>query len=197
MSATSRLFSAGAASPADRRRINFDPKEVGMPLFRGRGDDGGTKYRMREKMFAAGDDYWIENDAGERAFKVNGKALRIRATLVLETPEGGELFKGCAYPCRYGLHRSDDARLKRCPEDGKPPGQRLKRTCADIHGGRWVRVCSAASRLRPSHTRDRCTLARPGPSLGAESVSVNCVDRCARGCGPRSVSAREFGSPPV
>jgi uncharacterized protein YxjI len=67
-------------------------KEVGMPLFRGRGDDGGTQYRMREKMFAVGDDYWIENAAGERAFKVNGKALRIRDTLVLETPEGGELF---------------------------------------------------------------------------------------------------------
>jgi uncharacterized protein YxjI len=77
----------------DRRRIGFHPnKEVGMPLFRGRGDDGRTQYRMREKMFAVGDDYWIENDAGERAFKVNGKALRIRDTLVLETPEGGELF---------------------------------------------------------------------------------------------------------
>ena len=64
-----------------------------MPLLRGRrGDGGGTKYRMREKMFAVGDDYWIEDDAGERAFKVNGKALRIRDTLVLETPEGGELF---------------------------------------------------------------------------------------------------------
>ena len=63
-----------------------------MPLFRGRGDDGGTKYRMREKMFAVGDDYWIEDDGGERAFKVNGKALRIRDTLVLETPEGSELF---------------------------------------------------------------------------------------------------------
>ena len=51
-----------------------------------RDDDGGTKYQMREKLFAIGDDYWIENDAGDRAFKVNGKALRIRDTLVLETP---------------------------------------------------------------------------------------------------------------
>jgi uncharacterized protein YxjI len=44
-----------------------------MPLLRGRRDDGGTKYRMREKLFAIGDDYWIETDSGERAFKVNGK----------------------------------------------------------------------------------------------------------------------------
>src|SRR5262245_53613560 len=63
-----------------------------MPLLRGRGGDGGTKYRMREKMFAIGDDFWIENDDEERAFKVNGKALRIRDTLVLETPSGEELF---------------------------------------------------------------------------------------------------------
>jgi len=64
-----------------------------MPLLRGRRDDGGTRYRMREKMFAIGDDYWIETEGGERVFKVNGKALRIRDTLVLETPGGDELFK--------------------------------------------------------------------------------------------------------
>jgi uncharacterized protein YxjI len=64
-----------------------------MPLLRGRRDDGGgTKYRMREKMFSIGDDFWIENDDGERAFKVNGTALRIRDTLVFEDPSGNELF---------------------------------------------------------------------------------------------------------
>jgi uncharacterized protein YxjI len=60
--------------------------------LRGRHDDGGTKYRMREKVFAIGDDFWIENEEGERTFKVNGKALRIRDTLVLETASGEELF---------------------------------------------------------------------------------------------------------
>jgi uncharacterized protein YxjI len=63
-----------------------------MPLLRGRGDLGGTKYRMREKLFAIGDDFWVEDEAGERAFKVDGKALRIRKTLVLEDPSGGELY---------------------------------------------------------------------------------------------------------
>ena len=63
-----------------------------MPLLRGRRGAGGTKYRMREKMFAIGDDFWIENDDGERVFKVNGKALRIRDTFVLETSSGEELF---------------------------------------------------------------------------------------------------------
>jgi uncharacterized protein YxjI len=64
-----------------------------MPLFRRGGDDGGTKYRMREKLFAIGDDYWIEDDGGDRAFKVDGKALRLRQTLVLEDSSGTELYK--------------------------------------------------------------------------------------------------------
>ena len=63
-----------------------------MGLLRGRHENGGTKYRMREKLFSIGDDFWVENEAGERAFKVNGKALRIRDTLVLEDPSGAELF---------------------------------------------------------------------------------------------------------
>jgi len=41
-----------------------------MPLLRGRrNDDGGTKYQMREKMFAIGDDYLIETGDGQPAFK--------------------------------------------------------------------------------------------------------------------------------
>jgi uncharacterized protein YxjI len=66
--------------------------EATMPLLRRRPDDGGTKYRMREKLFAIGDDFWIEDENGDRAFKVDGKALRIRKTLVLEDPSGAELF---------------------------------------------------------------------------------------------------------
>jgi uncharacterized protein YxjI len=54
---------------------------------------GGTRYTMREKLFAIGDDSWIETDDGQRAFKVNGKALRIRSTFILESLEGEELFK--------------------------------------------------------------------------------------------------------
>jgi uncharacterized protein YxjI len=63
-----------------------------MGLLRRGRDGGGTTYRMREKMFAIGDDYWIEDGDGERLFKVDGKALRIRDTLVLEDRSGSELF---------------------------------------------------------------------------------------------------------
>jgi uncharacterized protein YxjI len=48
---------------------------------------------MREKLFAIGDDFWVENEEGERAFKVNGKALRVRDTFVLEDPAGEEVAK--------------------------------------------------------------------------------------------------------
>ena len=48
---------------------------------------------MREKMISIGDDYWIETAGGDRAFKVDGKALRIRDTFVIESPSGAELYK--------------------------------------------------------------------------------------------------------
>jgi uncharacterized protein YxjI len=63
-----------------------------MGLFR-RGEDlGGTRYRMREKVFSVGDDFWIDTDDDRHAFKVDGKALRLRSTFVLETPSGEELM---------------------------------------------------------------------------------------------------------
>jgi uncharacterized protein YxjI len=54
---------------------------------------GAIQYQMREKLVSIGDDFWIENNSGERAFKVNGKALRARQTLVFEDPSGNELAK--------------------------------------------------------------------------------------------------------
>ena len=42
-----------------------------MGLLRRRGGDDGTKYRMREKMFSIGDDFWIEN--GERRAGLQGR----------------------------------------------------------------------------------------------------------------------------
>ena len=50
-------------------------------------------YKMRQRLVSIGDDFWIETDSGERAFKVDGKALRLRKTLVLEDPDGHKLAK--------------------------------------------------------------------------------------------------------
>lgn len=64
-------------------------------MFR-RGDRSGppaTAYQMRQQLFAIGDDFWIENGAGQRVFKVDGKALRVRKTLVLEDGQGRERYQ--------------------------------------------------------------------------------------------------------
>jgi uncharacterized protein YxjI len=64
-----------------------------MGLLRRHDEPGGNRYRMREKIFAIGDDFWIDTDDERHAFKVNGKALRIRSTFVLENAAGDELYK--------------------------------------------------------------------------------------------------------
>jgi uncharacterized protein YxjI len=58
-----------------------------------RGGGGADHYRMRQKLVSIGDDYWIENDRGERVYKVDGKALRVRQTLIFEDARGAELVK--------------------------------------------------------------------------------------------------------
>ena len=52
-----------------------------------------THYQMREKLVSIGDDYWIENSHGEKVFKVDGKALRVRQTLIFEDRAGRELAR--------------------------------------------------------------------------------------------------------
>jgi uncharacterized protein YxjI len=66
-----------------------------MGFLRRGGDDdaGGSRFVMRERLLAIGDDFWIEDAAGERAYRVDGKALRLRQTFVLEDPSGGEVAR--------------------------------------------------------------------------------------------------------
>ena len=52
-----------------------------------------TRYKIRQKMFSIGDDFWIENQKGDRVFKVDGKALRLRETLYFEDLNGNKLCK--------------------------------------------------------------------------------------------------------
>ncbi|HTR70550.1 MAG TPA: LURP-one-related family protein [Mycobacteriales bacterium] len=53
----------------------------------------GPKFRMREKIFAIGDDFWIEDDQGAKVYKVDGKAARLRETFILEDAHGNEVSK--------------------------------------------------------------------------------------------------------
>ena len=52
-----------------------------------------TRYQMRKRMISIGDDYTIENDRGERVYRLDGKALRVRKTILFEDMDGHELCK--------------------------------------------------------------------------------------------------------
>ena len=68
-----------------RRRSRRDEPPEGAPA--------GTRYLLREKLLSLGDDFWIENDRGERVFKVDDKVLRARDTVVIKDADGNELLK--------------------------------------------------------------------------------------------------------
>jgi uncharacterized protein YxjI len=50
-----------------------------------------NRYKIRQKLVSIGDDFWIENNKGQKIFKVDGKALRLRKTLEFEDVNGRKL----------------------------------------------------------------------------------------------------------
>jgi uncharacterized protein YxjI len=58
-----------------------------------RGGNGAIHYQMRQRLVSIGDDYWIEDDEGQRIFKVDGKALRIRQTMNFDDADGNTLLR--------------------------------------------------------------------------------------------------------
>lgn len=50
-----------------------------------------TRYKIRQNLISIGDDFWIENAEGQKVFKVDGKVLKIRKTLVFEDAKGRKL----------------------------------------------------------------------------------------------------------
>jgi uncharacterized protein YxjI len=82
----------------------------------GRGGSA-VQYQMRQKILSIGGDYWIENDDGERVYRVDGKALRMRDTIDLEDLDGTKL---CRIQTRV-MHVRDTMDI----ED--PDGERIAR----------------------------------------------------------------------
>ncbi|WP_204141199.1 LURP-one-related/scramblase family protein [Halomicronema sp. CCY15110] len=52
----------------------------------------GTRFKMRERLFSFGDDFFITNERNEKVVKVDGKLLRVRQTLIFEDMQGRELY---------------------------------------------------------------------------------------------------------
>jgi uncharacterized protein YxjI len=72
------------------RRRREEKREERQTFGRG---GSAIRYQMRQKMVSIGDDFWIENQQGQKVYKVDGKALRIRDTLKFEDAHGKELCK--------------------------------------------------------------------------------------------------------
>src|ERR1041385_3734334 len=49
------------------------------------------RYRMRKQLFSIGDDFWVEDESGQRVLKVDGKVLRVSETFGLEDMDGREV----------------------------------------------------------------------------------------------------------
>ncbi|MEV6179475.1 LURP-one-related family protein [Streptomyces sp. NPDC052015] len=46
------------------------------------------RFLVRDRLLAFGDDYWIEDDRGNRVYLVDGKAIRLRDTFELKDVHG-------------------------------------------------------------------------------------------------------------
>jgi uncharacterized protein YxjI len=64
------------------------------------------QYLMRQKLLSFGDDYWMEDDAGKRVLRVDGKALRLRHTLDIEDDRGAKVCRIHTRVQRNGSHDS-------------------------------------------------------------------------------------------
>lgn len=114
---------------SDRRQDRRDDRQEDRQEF-GRGGSA-TRYQMRQKLVAFGDDFWIENDRGEKVYKANGKMLRVRDTLFFEDRSGNELCK----------IQTKIARVKDSMEIEGPNGERLamvKKALITPLRERWV-----------------------------------------------------------
>lgn len=50
------------------------------------------RYLVRDRLLGFGDDYWIEDDHGNKVFLVDGKAMRLRDTFELKDTHGRVLI---------------------------------------------------------------------------------------------------------
>jgi uncharacterized protein YxjI len=53
----------------------------------------GSRYRMVQRLATIRDDYYVQNERAVRAFRVDGKALRSRRSLIFRDMRGNELCK--------------------------------------------------------------------------------------------------------
>ena len=95
---------------------------------------------MREKLASIGDDSWIEDEHGNKVYKVDGKAMRLRDTFLLKDMAGAEVAK----IQERKLHIRDTMAIER---DGKKIAEVHKRLVGfrdhlkvDLEGGGELKI---------------------------------------------------------
>ena len=96
-----------------RRQGRREQRQEDRQQFGRRGT--ATRYKMKQRLVSFGDDFWIEDDHGNKAFKVDGKMLRVRDTLFFRDKQGNELCK----------IQQKVARIKDSMEIEGPDGKRM------------------------------------------------------------------------
>src|SRR3954454_13482109 len=93
MAGHARTARSAARHPIRAMPAHLRPLSLGsMGLLRHHDDiPDGRRFQMREKLVSIGDDSWIADEHGERAYKVDGKAMRIRDTFILKDRSGREV----------------------------------------------------------------------------------------------------------
>jgi len=74
-----------------RREEKRDQKQEDREEF-GRGGTA-TTYKLKDKLFSFGDDFYIEDDRGRKVYKVNGKMIAIKDKLDFEDLHGKTLVE--------------------------------------------------------------------------------------------------------
>jgi uncharacterized protein YxjI len=95
---------------------------------------------MREKLASIGDDSWVEDEHGNKVYKVDGKAMRMRDTFILQDMAGAEVAK----IQERKLHIRDTMAIER---DGKKIAEVHKRLVGfrdhlkvDLEGGGELKI---------------------------------------------------------
>lgn len=85
----------GSAANLRARAARDRTQPVGLPAaFRTgrRGSGNGMRFLVRDRLLGFGDDYWIEDEHGNKVFLVDGKAMRLRDTFELKDTQGRVLI---------------------------------------------------------------------------------------------------------
>jgi uncharacterized protein YxjI len=86
------LLRGGAPQPAGEAMAAPNRRAALQNLQQSAAQRIGTRFKMRERLFSIGDDFFITNERNEKVIKVDGKVLRVRQTLIFKDMQGRELY---------------------------------------------------------------------------------------------------------